>query len=139
MPVSKIHTSILFICTLLAGCVEPFYPEIEDNQEALVVEALITDQPGWQVIYLSRSTPVNEKGIRAETDAYVSVSDDLGRSTEFIEQDPGAYYAWMTAGELGTGISYWLNIVTSNGEVYESEPEMFPSPSPAIDKRILGI
>ncbi len=36
-------------------------------------------------------------------------------------------------GELGTGISYWLNIVTSNGEVYESETEMFPSPSPAID------
>ena len=133
MPVSRARASILFICTLLAGCVDPYYPEIEDNQESLVVEALITDQPGWQVIYLSRSSPVNEKGTHAETDAYVSVSDDLGRSTEFIEQDPGAYYSWMTAGELGTGISYWLNIVTSNGEVYESETEMFPSPSPAID------
>ena len=133
MPVSRAPASILFICTLLAGCVDPYYPEIEDNQGALVIEALITDQPDWQVIYLSRSTPVNERATHAETDAYVSVSDDLGRTTEFIEQDPGAYYAWMTADELVTGISYRLNIVTSNGEVYESEPEMFPSPSPAID------
>ena len=134
MVVRRAPASILFICTLLAGCVDPYYPEIEDNQQSLVVEALITDQPGWQVIYLSRSTPVNESGKHVETDAYVSVSDDLGRSTEFIEQHPGAYYAWMTADELGTEITYRLNIVTSNGEVYESEPEMFPSPSPAIDR-----
>jgi hypothetical protein len=134
MPLSRIRASVLFICILLAGCVDPYYPEFEDNQKSLVVEALITDQPGWQVIYLSRSSPVNEKGIHAERDAYVSVSDDLGRSTEFVEQDPGAYYARMTADELGTGITYRLHIVTSNGEVYESEPEMFPSPSPSIDR-----
>jgi len=133
MPPRRIRASVLFICTLLAGCVDPYYPEFEDNQKSLVVEALITDQPGWQVIYLSRSSPVNEKGIHAETDAYVSVSDDLGRSTEFMEQDPGAYYAWMTADELGSGITYQLHIVTSSGEVYESEPEMFPSPSPSAD------
>ena len=114
MPVSRAGAPILFICTLLAGCVDPYYPEIEDNQESLVVEALITDQPGWQAIYLSRSSPINEKGTHPETDAYVSVSDDLGRSTEFIEQDRGAYYSWMTSGELGTGITYRLNIVTSN-------------------------
>ena len=133
MPVSRAGASILFICALLAGCVDPYYPKIEDNQESLVVEALITDQPGWQVIYLSRSSPVNEEGTHPERDAYVSVSDDLGRATEFIEQAPGAYYSLMTAGKLGTGITYRLNIVTSNGEVYESEPEMFPSRSPAID------
>jgi len=133
MPVSRAGASILFVCTLLSGCVDPFYPDIEDNQESLVVEALITDQPGWQVIYLSRSSPVNDKGTHPERDAYVSVSDDLGRSTEFIEQHPGAYYSLMTAGKLATGITYRLNIVTSNGEAYESEPEMFPSRSPAID------
>jgi hypothetical protein len=133
MPVSRELAPVLFICTLLAGCVDPYYPEIEDNQGSLVVEALITDQPGWQVIYLSRSSMVNERGPRPETDAYVSVSDDLGRSTEFIEQGPGAYHAWMTPEKLGSGITCRLNIVTSDGEVYESEPEMFPSPSPAID------
>ena len=133
MPVSKARASILFICTLLAGCVDPYDTEIEDNQESLVVEALVTDQPGWQVIYLSRSSPVNEKETLPETDAYVSVSDDLGRSTEFVELDQGAYHAWMNAGKLGTGITYQLHIVTSSGEVYESEPEMFASRSPSID------
>jgi len=133
MPVSRAFASILCICILLTGCVEPFYPDIEDNLESLVVEALITDKAGWQVIYLSRSSPVNEKGTSAETDAFVSVYDDQGRSTEFIEQDPGAYYAWMTADALGTGSNYWLNIVTSDGEVYESQPERFPSRSPDID------
>ena len=118
---------------LLAGCVDPYAPEVDFDQESLVVEALITDQAGWQVIYLSRSTPVNESGSHTETDAYVSISDDLGRTTEFIEQDPGAYHAWMSADELGTEMTYRLNIVTSDGEVYESEPEMFSSQSPAID------
>jgi len=130
---SRTVESVMLICILLAGCVDPYSLEIEDNQKSLVVEALITDQPGWQAIYLSNSSPVNEREIHPETDAYVSVSDDLGRSTEFIEQDPGAYWAWMSADELGTGITYRLDIVTSDGEVYESEPEMFPSPSPAID------
>ena len=133
MPVLK-GASILFICALLAGCVDLYDPEIDDTQESLVVEALITDQEGWQVVYLSRSSPLNEKETYTETAAYVSLSDDLGRSTDFMELDPGAYYAWMSADQLGTGINYWLNVVTSNGEVYESEPEMFPSPSPAIDK-----
>lgn len=131
---SRAAASVLYMCILLAGCVDPYAPAVEYDQESLVVEALITDQAGWQVIYLSRSTPVNESGTHPETDAYVSVSDDLGRSTDFIEQDPGAYYAWMTAEELVTEISYRLHIVTSDGEVYESEPEMFSSPSPAIDR-----
>ncbi len=134
MPVSRAQASVVFVCTLLAGCVDPYYPEFEDSQESLVVEALITDQPGWQVIYLSRSSPVNERVKSPEADAYVSVSDDRGRSVEFLEQDPGAYYARMTAGELSAGTTYRLNIVTSDGEVYESEPERFPSPSPSIDR-----
>jgi len=134
MPVFRERTSILIICLLLAGCVDPYHPDIEDNQEALVVEALITDQAGWQVIYLSRSSPINDKGPHAESYAYVSVSDDTGISTEFIEQDPGAYYAWMTDEELGKERNYQLNVVTSDGKVYASEPEMFPSPSPAIDR-----
>jgi hypothetical protein len=134
MPVSRAGASILVICTLLAGCVDPYDPEFEATQESLVVEALITDQPGWQVIYLSRSAPVNERKARPESDAYISVSDDRGWSTEFLEQDPGAYYARMTEGEMGTGNTYRLHIVTSDGEVYESEPESFPSPSPAIDR-----
>ena len=81
MPVSKNPASILCIFALLAGCVDPYDPEIEDNQESLVVEALITDQPGWQVIYLSRSSPVNEKGNFAETDAgSLLCMDDLRRT-----------------------------------------------------------
>ncbi len=134
MLVWKARGSILIICICLAGCVDPYSPDIEDTQEALVVEALITDRAGWQVIYLSRSFPINDKKPHAESYAYVSVSDDKGTSTEFIEQDPGAYYAWMTADELGTGKTYRLHVVTSDGQVYESEPEMFPSPSPVIDR-----
>jgi len=50
MPVLKAGATILFICALLAGCVDPYDPEIDDTQESLVVEALITDQAGWQVV-----------------------------------------------------------------------------------------
>jgi len=134
MPVGKALALILLLCALLTGCVDPYDPDIEDSQESLVVEALITDQAGWQVIHLSRSSPVNEKENHAETGAYVSLSDDQGFSMEFLEQAPGEYYSLLSEGELGAGKTYRLNIVTSDGEVYESEPETLPSPSPAIDE-----
>lgn len=133
MPASRAGAIILFIGTVITGCVDPYNPEIKDSQASLVVEASITDRPGWQIIKLSRSSPLIDNEPHPETDAFVTVSDDLGRVTEFLEQEPGFYTTWMSAGDLSAEVYYRLHIVTSDGEVYESEPELFPAPSPPIN------
>jgi hypothetical protein len=66
-------------------------------------------------------------------DAYVTVSSDMGSVSEFLESEPGVYTSIMSAGDLVVGAHYWLNIVSSDGELYESDPEQLPSPAPPID------
>ncbi len=124
---------MMLMALLLAGCVDPYHPDFRDDQVSLVVEALITDRPGLQVIYLSKSTPLNDTATIPITGALVTVTDDLGGTNEFQEEETGMYTSWISGSDLVGGRSYRLHIVTSDGELYESEPEMFPLPSPPMD------
>jgi hypothetical protein len=124
---------ILSLITLITGCIDPYYPDINDDRSSLVVEAVITDRPGEQAIYLSHSSPLNDTAFIPETDAYVTVSNDLGSVKEFVESEPGVYTTQMSAEDLVVGASYWLNIVSSAGALYESDAEQLPLPGPPID------
>ena len=121
------------LITLITGCVDPYYPDINDDRSSLVVEAVITDRPGEQAIYLSHSSPLNDTAFIPETDAYVTVSNDLGSVKEFVESEPGVYTTQMSAEDLVVGASYWLDIVSSAGALYESDAEQLPLPGPPID------
>jgi len=133
MPVHRTGLIIFSCVTLLTGCVDPFDTDIMDDQSSLVVEAVITDQPGEQTIYLSHSSPLNDTAFIPETDAYVTVSNDLGSVKEFMESKPGVYSTQMSADDLVAGASYWLNIVSSDGALYESDAEQLSLPGPPID------
>jgi hypothetical protein len=52
---------LLSVILLISGCIKQFLPEITENQDILVVEGLITDQPGQNIIKISESMPL---GIR---------------------------------------------------------------------------
>ncbi len=53
---------ILSSLLLLAGsCVSKFIPEVNEASELLVVEGLITDQPGIYTVKLSKSVPLNQR------------------------------------------------------------------------------
>ena len=100
MPVRRTGLMILSCVILLTGCIDPFDTGLRDNQSSLVVEAVITDRPGEQTIYLSHSSPINDTAFNAETGAYVTVSNDLGSVKEFVESKPGVYTTQMSADDL---------------------------------------
>ena len=58
-PFSGLIQLCVFI--LLTGCIVQFTPETEEEKELLVVEGLITDQPGPNTIKLSKSLPFGKK------------------------------------------------------------------------------
>ena len=118
---------------LLPGCIDPFAPEINDNQVSLVVEALITDQPGEHTIILSRSSPLNDMASYPVEGAWVFLFDEEGTVREFGEMEPGVYGRWMAEGELQRGLNYWLHIETGEGEAYESDAEQLTPESPEVD------
>jgi hypothetical protein len=133
MPVNRTILVLLVIAVVVSDCVEPYTPQIKESQESLVVEGLLTDQPGYQYIYISRSSPFNDPELLPEIQCQVSLVDDKGNDYPYDEQENGIYGRWMTSAQLTRGTAYKLRILTSGGERYESDYEILSSPCPPVD------
>ncbi|NAS13065.1 DUF4249 domain-containing protein [Poritiphilus flavus] len=109
------------------ACVEPFEATTEQFENALVVDARLTDENRVQVIYLSRTFPFESEIAAAETNASVSLIDESGNRMEFLESEAGTYRSTGPM-QLSVGTRYQLEIQTSDGMNYLSDPEELPSP-----------
>ncbi|EAY24360.1 DUF4249 domain-containing protein [Microscilla marina] len=131
---SIIAIAIITSFALLSACTDR-YPigELANNSNRLVVEGRFTNATQTHTIYLSRTvaytapTP-NGSGYPVETGATVTITDDQDNAIPFNETSPGVY---ITASSGEVGRIYTLNITTSNGKQYSSEPEKM-SEVPAI-------
>jgi hypothetical protein len=123
---------------LLAGsCITKFLPETDENKESLVVEGMITDQPGINVIKLSKSVPLSSYGsVDPYRNCTVTIGDNAGNYYGLIEKTPGIYVTDSTAFRGVTGRKYKLMIRTNHNEgpdfTYESL-WMELKPVPPID------
>jgi hypothetical protein len=125
----------LCLMLTLSSCTEKFLPETGEDKDLLVVEGLITDQPGQNTIKLSTSLPLGERSVAQPlSGAIVSISDDLGNSYTFVEKSEGAYVPdSLFHGVVGN--SYVLHVKCDkqrNYRIYESTP-MLLRPVPPID------
>jgi len=120
MPVNKYH--ILFLLLLTFGsCIEPFDPVIEEYQNVLVINGMITDQPGIHYVEISRSAPYNEPFYQPVGGCVVLVTDENGEMIPFLEREPGKYSADISGSFLAVGKAYRLQVFTPNGREYCSE------------------
>ncbi len=112
----------IYIFLLLCSCVTPY----EVNTiffEQMVVEGMITDQPGPYLVKISKTVPLNEQFYKTSLVSHASViiRDDLGNSESLIEKSSGNYYTQTFQGLIGR--SYSITITTSEGAIYQSKPE----------------
>jgi len=133
MPVSKNIIIPFFIFFGLGGCIEPFTPNIDESEESLVIEGIITDQAGNHYINISRTSPYNDPHIIPEQDCQVEVVDNYGDFFEFFESDPGVYMQGIPEDFLNIGTQYKVKVITADGNIYESDFNELLSPSPLID------
>ena len=123
----------LMFLIFLTGCVVQFIPETEEEKELLVVEGLITDQPGPNTIKLSKSLPFGKKSEAIPlSGCVVSLKDNLGNYYPLQEKVAGTYITDSSTFRGQAGRFYTLGISTNNGSSiinYESLPvEMKPVP-----------
>ena len=126
----------IIIILLAAGCITQFIPETGETQELLIVEGLITDQPGINTVKLSKSQSFTSKlkGVPF-TGCTVEIIDDLGYEYPLTEVPP-ASGTYITNSERFRGMvgrKYKLRIITNNtgteNFTYESGfVEMLPVP-----------
>lgn len=129
--IALIHLVALVI---LSGCVERYHPDDMYLKEGLlVISAHITDKPGIQTIEISRSSHPEAPTFNPEPGCYVLLFREDGESREFFDGDPPGYYATeLDSSFLRTGMSYQLQVVTSDGNEYHSDFDMI-RPVPPID------
>jgi hypothetical protein len=115
--------SMLFMLLAVAtvGCVEPYALQTNTFEEALVVEATITNEFKKQEVKISKTYRFEEDGPTFETDATVFVTDNNGNQYEFEEQSEN--YVSTTEFQAIPGREYQLNITTSDGRTYSSKTE----------------
>jgi Domain of unknown function (DUF4249) len=127
---------LLSILLLFNSCITQFIPETSEDKELLIVEGLITDQPGANTIKLSRSLPLGTRSVANPVKGCtVTVSDDLGNTFSLSETDPGTYTSDPTKFQGVIGRTYTLHIRTnfeSNVLNYQSVPVEI-KPVPPID------
>lgn len=123
------HTHLLlFVFSLIAGCVDQFDLPNGNNSSKLVVDGLITNKKGPHKVILSRTDEINSNEsapVVMETDAIVTIISEDGSIELLNESTPGTY---LTSEEFSgkIGAAYSLKIELANGNTYESAPEKMP-------------
>ena len=116
----------LLLALLLPACQEEYIAELDNMEPLLVVDGLITDNPGPHQVRLSLSNRFqDEAGLNPVSNAVLYIESDDGIRTELHEDplNPGTY---LTSGDFKgvAGTAYILHIETPEGEVYRSAPQI---------------
>ena len=127
IPMKKLKYLLIAVLPFLfAACEEVVEVPLKETEPKLVVEGLITNQPGPYYVKLSTtgnfySTAPSPK----VTDAVVTVSDNAGNSEVLthLSDDPGTYKTSTLQGVVGR--TYYLN-VQHNGKTYQAESVLRP-------------
>lgn len=133
---SCISKYLLFISLawFVFSCKKPFAPKaITANNNYLVVDGVInTGKNGVTTIKLTRSRNIGDSTYAPlpENGATITIENGMGNMYP-LQQQPDASYASNPL-NLDTSQTYRLNIVTSNGEQYQSDFVKVKQ-SPAID------
>lgn len=129
------RSAIVFLFLLIpAACITSYTPSNVENEQALVVEGLITDQPGVYTVKISLSTSLwGSKNIVRLAGCKVWVTDDIGGKFDLAEGVTFGTYVTDPVKFTGVpGRTYILHIINLSrfGDVqYESYPtKMVPVP-----------
>lgn len=121
-----IKYSLVLILAFLHSCIEPFDPKVVDvNQSLLVVDGVITDQPGPYVIKITNSTSLTGDPVAISV-SNIFIEDSDGNVESLTEMSTGVYQTSTLRGE--TGQSYRLNFEL-NGELCQSTWEQIKESS----------
>lgn len=97
----------------------------KSNTSQLVVEGVITDEPGPYTVKLSLASPIDGflKFSKPVTAKQVTMIDNAGNAEVMQEIETGTYQTKVNGMQGVIGREYFIRIETRDGKVYESVPD----------------
>jgi hypothetical protein len=123
-----------WILLLLHGCVDPFPVPQREFTSRLVIDALITDQPGPHTVMLSLSSNLRNDYTSTifVSGADIRITDDLNNSITLREVNSGNYQTQPESWQPVFGRSYVLSVRLPDGREFTSDPQQL-SPAGEIE------
>lgn len=119
---------LIFFGLLLNSCTEPHILETNTYEEALVVEATITNELKKQEITLTKTSRFEDTEIQIEKGANVFIKDNSGTQYDFKEES--GKYVSTTEFQATPEKEYRLFISTKDGRSFESTTEKLSHVNP---------
>ncbi len=123
----------IFVITasFLGSCTDPYVLQSNNFEEALVIEATITNELKHQEIKITKTYKLEATGPTTVSDAVVILKDNLGNTFEFAEQ--GDKYLSIDEFKAEPNREYQLKIITDDGRSYVSTTEVLTHVTPIQD------
>ncbi len=116
----RINAIIFVLLLVLWGCKEEFLLKFDTNDEVLVVEGGVTNNPGPYLVRLSTTLPVNQPLRVPFENCEVQISDQAGNQETLTEIEPGVYATSENGIQGEIGNAYSLRVVTPDAREYET-------------------
>lgn len=117
-----------FAAITISSCTEIYSPDVNTDKQALVVQGLITNEDDAFYIRLSQANLFNsDEETTYISDAILSVSTSNNDSYTLSNNGNGYYYLPSNF-KSAIGETYTLHIETSDGSIYESDPQKLLPP-----------
>jgi Domain of unknown function (DUF4249) len=110
--------SIIALSVFTLNCTEPI--DIDNQlvfEDAIVVEATITNEFKYHKIFLTRTFKFEDDEPNAETNASVQIVDSANNTYNFIEDEPGVYIS-TSKFKANLNTDYQLFITTKDNKKY---------------------
>lgn len=129
---------LLFCCLLLAtACADPVTPRFQLEAGLYLVEGSISDQVDGSEVRVSLSVLRDERyRLSAVNGAEVSSVDGAGDEVRWSQIENTSAYRPPATFVGNPGQTYFLRVITPEGQMFESAPELMANPVPIVDSRI---
>jgi Domain of unknown function (DUF4249) len=126
----KYAVFVLLIC----NCVrEVDFQKTLEAEVPVVIEGYFTDQPGRQLVFISRPGNYNRQVFESVFGADLQLSDDQGNVWDYVPSyDPDSRRNCYEIADLQgqVGRSYALTVTLSDGRIFRSAPQMLKAAIP---------
>ena len=123
---------LFILCVGFSTCSEPYDHEINDFEDILIVQGLLTNDIGPYSVYLSKTISLGSDSLIFVQDAIVTIMDQLGNVELLTEVEPG-HYITDPGFITNIGYEYQLSIKTTDDLQYISDPVAL-NEGPTIDR-----